>query len=239
MRLGERVVNGIVHGLTGLLCAGDASELVRVPQHGPLILIVNHVNFLEIPILHKHLVPRRVAAFAKIESWRNPLVKGLFDLWGAIPVRRGEADPVAFRRGLAALASGMILAITPEGTRSHDGRLQYGHSGIVPLALRSGAPLLPVAVYGTESFWSRLRRLRRTKYGVAVGDPFTIDTGGEKVRRRERQQIADEVMFQLAAILPPRYRGVYADFTEATDRFLRFSPPAISGIRRTREGTDA
>ena len=75
-----------------------------------------------------HLQPRKVTAFAKAETWDNPFMGYLFDLWGAIPIQRGEADTTAFRMALKALQEGKILAITPEGTRSGNGQLAHGHA---------------------------------------------------------------------------------------------------------------
>jgi 1-acyl-sn-glycerol-3-phosphate acyltransferase len=103
-----------------------------------LILVANHINFLEVPIMFTHLQPRPVTGFAKVETWNNPAMGALFDLWGAIPLKRGSADTVAFKRGLEVLEAGKILAVAPEGTRSGNGMLQKGHPGVVMLALRSG-----------------------------------------------------------------------------------------------------
>jgi 1-acyl-sn-glycerol-3-phosphate acyltransferase len=98
--------------------------------------------------VYTHLQPRPITGFAKIETWDNPAMGRLFDLWQAIPLQRGRADIEALRRGLEALAEGKILAVAPEGTRSGHGQLQPAHAGVVMLALHSGAPLLPLAFYG-------------------------------------------------------------------------------------------
>ncbi len=211
MRLVERVINGTESALIALLCRVDDAQIARVPAAGPLILVTNHVNFLEIPVLHSRLRPRRVIGLAKAEAWENRLLGWLFDLWGAIPVRRGETDLGALRKCLEVLESGGILAIAPEGTRSRDGRLQRGHSGVVTLALRSGAPILPLAFYGGEKLGANLRRLRRTPFHIVVGEPFSLTSGEERVTQERRREMADEIMHRLAALLPPAYRGVYAD----------------------------
>jgi 1-acyl-sn-glycerol-3-phosphate acyltransferase len=128
----------------------------------------------------------------------------------------------AYRHGLDALIAGKIVAVAPEGTRSNHGRLQRGYSGVVTLALHSGAPLLPLVYYGGEHFRSNLARLRRTDFNIRVGRRFTIDTGGLKLTRPLRQAITDEIMYQLAELLPPVYRGVYNNPDSATQRYLRF-----------------
>ncbi len=222
LRLTERVVNAVVKRLTRMLCRVDDAQLQRVPRRGPLILVTNHVNFLDVPVIYTHLQPRPLTGFAKIETWDDPLLGPLFTLWRIIPIRRGEADVEAFRRGLAALAAGQILAILPEGTRSGDGRLQRGHPGVVTIAARSGAPILPLAFHGPENYKEDLTHLRRAPFSIAVGQPFTLATDGVKLTGEVRQQITDEIMYQLAALLPPAYRGYYADMSAVTTRFLRF-----------------
>jgi len=225
MKLALRVVNTSLQGLTRLLCRVDDAHLARVPATGPLILVANHINFLEVPLIYTHLMPRPVTGFAKAETWDNPAMAMLFDLWQAIPLRRGEADLEAMRQALSVLQAGGILAVAPEGTRSGHGRLGRGNPGVVLLAQMSGAPLLPLVYYGGESFKENIKRLRRTDFHIVVGQPFTIQTQGVSVNRQVRQQIADEIMYQLAALLPPPYRGHYSDLHAATQTYLRFDSP--------------
>ena len=223
MTLRRRVTNTTLHGLTSLLCRVDVAQLAKVPERGPLILVANHINFLEIPVLYTRMGSRPLITFAKAETWDNPFKRFLFDLSYAIPVRRGEVDTAALRRAVEVLESGHILAIAPEGTRSGHGRLQRGRPGVAMMALRSGAPLLPLAYYGGEQFWRNAPRLRQTDFRVVVGRPFTLNADGIKVTREVRQQITDEIMYQIAALLPPAYRGYYSDPARATSTFLRFS----------------
>lgn len=222
MTLAFRVVNTTIKGLTHLLCRVNAAPLSYVPQQGPLILVANHINFLEVPVVYTHLLPRPVTAFVKSETWDNPAMAYLFNLWGGIPLRRGKADLGAYHRALEALMMGRIVAVAPEGTRSGHGRLQRGYPGVVTLALRSGAPLLPIVYFGGEQLRSNLVRLRRTSFHIQVGHPFIIHPGEVKVTRPVRQVITDEIMYQLAALLPASYRGVYADLDAATQKYLRF-----------------
>ncbi len=237
MTVRARLVNGTIRGLTRLLCRVDDAELARVPECGPLILVANHVNFLEVPLVYTHLQPRPVTGFAKAETWDNPAMAALFDLWEAIPLQRGEADHQAMRRALAALKDGKILAVAPEGTRSGDGRLQRGQGGVVMLALLSGAPLLPIAYFGGERLRGNMARLRRTDFHIVVGTPFFLDPQGAKVTRELRQRMADEVMFQLAALLPALYRGSYASLAAASETHLRFPPGSESNLLRAGRGT--
>ena len=221
-RLADRLICIVVR----VLCKVDGEQVDKVPAHGPLILIANHVNFLEAPVLHCRLRPRQVIGLAKAEAWDNPLLGWLFDQWEAIPIRRGEPDIGALRQALGVLRGGGILVVAPEGTRSRHGRLQRGRSGVVTIALKSGAPLLPLAFHGGEAIGHNIRRLRRTPFHIIVGEPFHVEVGGKRVSRDVRQRIADEIMYQLAALLPPAYRGEYADLDAATETYLRFVSPA-------------
>jgi len=101
--------------------------------------------------------------------------------------------------------------ILPEGTRSGDGRLQRARPGVSLLAQHSGAVMLPMAIYGVESFSDNFRRLRRTEVHFSVGQLWTLTPGLHGTGQQVRQRIADELMYQVAALMPPQYRGVYAD----------------------------
>jgi 1-acyl-sn-glycerol-3-phosphate acyltransferase len=200
-------------------------------------MVSNHINFLEMPVLYTRLMPRPISVLAKAETWDNPAIGWLFDTLGgsdAIPVRRGEADMEALRQALAALAAGQILCLAPEGTRSGHGRLQRGQPGVVMLALHSGAPILPLVYFGGERFRHNLKRLRRTDFHIRVGQPFYLEAGGRRVTREMRQQMADEIMCQMAALLPAEYRGVYADLGAATETYLRFPAGSTSNLPSAR-----
>jgi 1-acyl-sn-glycerol-3-phosphate acyltransferase len=209
-------------GLTRLLCRVDAKSLHSVPQKGPLILVCNHISDIEVPVVFPRLHPRPITGFAKSETWDNPILGSIFNIWEVIPIQRGHPDINALRRGLQVLERGKILVITPEGTRSRNGCLRRGHPGVVTLALHSGAPILPMVYFGGEALQSNLRRLRRTDFKVRVGRSFRIDAPA-KLTREVRRKITDEIMFQLAVLLPPRYRGYYQDLSAASGEFLRLT----------------
>jgi len=205
-----------------ILCRMDAQEMDKVPERGPLIVIANHTGELEAPVMFAWLHPRPVTGWAKVETWDIPFFHWLFNLWGAVPVRRGEADTSALRAALEKLNQGYIFGVAPEGTRNRTGKLLRAHPGAAMLALHANAPILPIAHWGGENFTRSLKRLRRTDFHIRVGRPFHIQPGGERIGRERRQQIADEMMYQLAALLPQEYRGEYSDMSKATTRFLKF-----------------
>ncbi len=193
-----------------LACRIDAPDLQqKIPQKGPAIVIINHTGRIEVPMLFALLRPRPVTAWAKSEAWDNWFLRWLFNTWGVIPVHRGEADMGALKKALRALEQGYIFGVAPEGTRNYTGILRRALPGTVVLALHSGAPIIPVAHWGGENYLKSF--FKRADFHLRVGEPFYIDTRGEKVTAEMRQQIVDEMMREIAKMLPEKYRGAYAD----------------------------
>jgi 1-acyl-sn-glycerol-3-phosphate acyltransferase len=92
--------------------------------------------------------------------------------------------------------------------------------GIITLALRSGAPLVPIVHWGGENFSQNIKRLKRTDFHIRVGEPFKLNPGKERVTSEVRQRMVDEMMYRLATMLPEYYRGAYADLENATEKYL-------------------
>jgi len=221
--ISRRFMNTVIRLGTDILCRIDKRDFHKVPARGPLILVTNHIGSLEVPLLFVHLQPRKMIGLAKIETWDNKFMGWLFDLWDAIPVRRGKADLDAIRFCLEVLKAGDILAIAPEGTRSYHGRLLRGQPGIAMIALRAGVPILPIAHWGGEDFGANLKKLKRTDFHIRVGNLFHLDAKGEKVNGKIRQAMADEIMSQIAVLMPEEYRGEYADCVPPPQKYLRFA----------------
>lgn len=204
-----RVLTAGVRGLLKLLCYIEDNELVGVPENGPLIIMVNHINFLEVPLITTSLLPREIRALTKKETWDNPFFRLLADSWGGIPIDRADPRVATFRTAEKALQEGKILFIAPEGTRTGDGILRQGHPGITSIALRTGAPILPVAHHGGERVWGNMRRLRRTPVTFRIGTPLRI-TSPDIITKQVKREITDQLMYELAALLPEPYRGHYS-----------------------------
>ncbi len=209
-----KIVAFIVKIGTGILCRIDAPDIHKMPIRGPLIVISNHTGQLEVAVFFGQLQPRPITGWAKMEAWDNAFLNWLFNLWGLIPVRRGEGDTSALRRAIKALKDGYIFGIAPEGTRNKTGKLKRAQPGAVMLAIHSGATILPLAHWGGENFLKNLPRFKRTDFHIRMGEPFRLKLDGVKVTREIRQQIADEMLVRLAELLPPAYHGAYEGMTK-------------------------
>lgn len=215
------LINLIIRVYTRIACRIDAPDLQKkMPKQGPLIVISNHTGQIEVPLLFAHLQPRKMTGWAKVEAWNNKFLNWVFGVWGMIPVRRGEADMKALKAAIRALDKGYIFGIAPEGTRNRNGVLIRAQPGTVTLALHTGVPVLPVAHWGGEKLMRNLKRFKRTDFHIRVGEPFKVDTQGIKVTSEIRQQIVDDMMYEIARLIPEEYRGVYSDLSKATGKYL-------------------
>lgn len=218
--LGKLVV-GILRHIVSMLLKLETVGAERIPDTGPIVLIGNHVNFMD-PVLAYTMNRRYIKGMTATETYQRFLFN--FMAWSvdAIAVERGTPDLSAIRACVEALQAAWALYIAPEGTRSGNGRLQKGNAGITVVLLHAGThiPVYPVAFIGLEHFWPNLKRLRRTPVRVVVGAPFTLSLPEGRVRQAVREQITTEMMGQIAALLPVDNRGLYADQVEKAPRYL-------------------
>lgn len=217
----------LVRGIVKLILKLDVQGAERIPLNGPILIIGNHVNFID-PPLGFIITQRYVKGMTAIETrGRFPFN---FFAWGVdvIYVKRGTPDRRALRACVDALKAGWALYLAPEGTRSGDGRMQKGLAGMTLVLLRAGThiPVYPIAYVGLEHFWPNIKRLRRTPVQILVGEPFYISPPPGRTSREVRDQITAEMMGQIAAILPPENRGVYAEQVDKPPQYLRFAPPS-------------
>jgi len=184
--------------------------LENVPREGPLIVAINHASFAD-PLMIGAFFPRHITMMGKVELFRKPIFGLLVRMYGAFPVRRGEGDLQAVRRSLEVLRAGDALLLAPEGTRSKDGKLQRGKEGTALIALRTGAIILPVAIWGPKYLWKNLARLRRTRVEMVIGEPFRLESPSRRPNRQQLRELTDEIMRRIAVLMPPELRGAYAD----------------------------
>jgi 1-acyl-sn-glycerol-3-phosphate acyltransferase len=194
----------------------------NVPPDGPALLMINHIAFID-PIVVLTFLPRLLVPMAKAEVYDYPVI-GIFPkLYGVIPVRREEVDRRAIQQALQVLHAGELVLVAPEGTRSP--QLQQGKEGVAYLASRSQAPIIPIAVDGTEGF-PALRGSPSWKTPgarLAFGPPFRFKAEYRRAGREDLRKMTDEALYILAAMLAPERRGFYSDLTRATQDTIEWA----------------
>jgi 1-acyl-sn-glycerol-3-phosphate acyltransferase len=189
--------------------------LRHVPASGPLIIASNHLSFSD-SIFMPLVVPRKVTFLAKSEYFTSPGPKGLlkkltFIALGQVPVDRsgGRRSEAALITGLKVLAEGKCLGIYPEGTRSPDGRLYKGRTGIARLAIESGAPIIPVAMFNTEKIQPTgtvVPKVMRVK--MIFGEPMYFE--GDSTDLQYLRVVTDQIMSRIQEMSGQEYVDTYA-----------------------------
>lgn len=193
-----------------VLARMDVEGSQYIPLTGPLIVAANHMHVLDLPVVFA-VVPRRQTVFAA-SKWQGKLAGWIMHVFAdAIFVERGEPDRQAIAKALEVVRQGGALGVAPEGTRSRTGGLIEGKPGTVYLASRSGAPILPLVVWGQERAMHEWARLHRAVIHVRIAEPIVLPPGAEHARATELATYTDQLMLTLARMLPREYRGAYVD----------------------------
>lgn len=180
----------------------------NIPKCGPYIIAANHLSWIDVPMVPAY-VPGKVVYMAKEEAFHSK-VGWLVRFLGAFPVKRGEGDRQALRTAEDLLKKQKALVIFPEGTRSKTCTLAKAHAGLGMIALRSGAPVVPVAIWGSEDVLKKFG----AQVTICYGEPVVFKPKGAKITREDIEATTEEVMCRIAAMLPERYRGVYSQVVE-------------------------
>lgn len=183
----------------------------HLPQEGGYIAAANHLSVIEIPLAYCLINRKDVTGLVAKNHRKNVFFRWVIDLLDGIWLSREEIDTRALRAARDHLKSGGVLGIAPEGTRSQTGALQEAKTGVAFLADQAKVPIIPVAVAGTWQITSEILRLKRPIIEVNFGKPFELPPVDRKTRDHDLKQNTDEIMCQLAALLPPHNRGVYAE----------------------------
>lgn len=204
----------------------DVEGYENLPETGAYVIASNHLGRLDVGIVFQVLKrdDLKVMVTTKYRDkwyWRL-LVDGTDNLW----VDRENADMNAIRAAKRHLEDGGIIVIAPEGTRSKTEALQHAKPGGIYLASMLGVPIVPVALSGTEDrvVVETLRRFRKAKLRASAGESFVLPRLDRKRRDAHLAEMTDEVMCRIAAQLPERYRGVYADHPRLAELLARDVP---------------
>jgi len=207
-----RTMRSIVRFFMKLIADIELHGLEKLPE-GNVIVAANHLGRLDTAAL-LCILDREDIIMPVAEKYRDhPLYGAIGRAANAIWLNRFEADYPALRQILDRMKQGGLLVIAPEGTRSKTEALQQGKMGVAFLASKSGYPVLPVAVTGTEDrrVLENLKHFQRSKIIAIAADPFYINIPKGRGREESMRQATDEIMCQIAALLPKNYHGVYAD----------------------------
>lgn len=197
----------IFRGILAALLFGPFRLTIRgrdnIPATGAAILAFNHRSLIDIPVAGV-VSKRKVWFMAKEELFRSRLGGAFISRFGAFRVRRGRPDRKALQRALDLLAAGEVVGIFPEGTRTPGARYQELEEGFAYIALKSGAPIVPAAISGTEAVFPPGKKFPRfVRIDVAVGPPFTLGTGAHQgiLPRRQIRAATEEARTRLVALM--------------------------------------
>jgi 1-acyl-sn-glycerol-3-phosphate acyltransferase len=201
--------------------------LDNIPSRGPFILAANHISFVD-SLFMPLLCPRPVVFLGKADYFEKARTRWFFEGVNVIPVRRegGSAGEAAINAGIQALRQGHVVGIYPEGTRSPDGRLYRGKTGVARMALEAQVPVIPVAIRGTDAVMPLDSKMPRLSGRVVVefGKPLSFDRYHDRARDRfVLRSVTDEIMYEIMMMSGQEYVDEYASkvkkaSTPATDR---------------------
>ena len=195
----------VVRVIFRLLARVEVRGREHIPATGPVIIAANHLSWFDVP-LFPAFMKRQTTTMAKEELFYSK-IGWLVRFLGAFPVKRGEGDRQSIRAADDVLKAGHVFFIFPEGTRSKTHTLAKGHSGLGMIAVRSGAPVVPAAVTGTEHIFKQFR----PRVTISFSEPLVFKPEGRKMTREDIERATEETMEQIAALLPPEYRGAYQE----------------------------
>ncbi|MGE5249917.1 MAG: lysophospholipid acyltransferase family protein [Bacteroidota bacterium] len=219
----RRIVRWLVRVIVDLVATVEIHGYENIPAQGGFVVATNHLGFLDAPMAH-YALPDKELFIPVAEKWREiPILRWLGKPLNLIFVDRFNPDLKAMREMMHRMDAGETLIIAPEGTRSRLEQMAEGKPGVAYLAAKFGWPILPVALSGTEDrvFLSNLKRLRRTHVTIRAGEVFRLPPLPRQNRDEFLRQSTDEIMVRIAAMLPERNRGFYAEHPRLRELIAR------------------
>ena len=203
------VASVVVRVVLKFLTRCQVRGMEHIPSQGPLLIVANHLSLADPPLLSVSLNRKKVIFMAKEELFRSRVIGYFISSFGAFPVHRGKLDRQAVRQAYQVLAEGSALVMFPEGRRSPNSQLRRAFPGSALVALRSGAPVLPVGIFGTEKIRGKTWFLHRPRITVNVGHHFYPPPASSRLSKAELAEVSDSIMEHIAELLPLEYRGDY------------------------------
>ena len=206
-------IRGLIRLIFNLIAHVEVRGYENLPKEGGFVIATNHLGFVDVPIAFYGL--DRWDMFVMIgEKWQNVgLFRWVGKYFNFIFIDRFNPDIKTLRKVISLMEENNILVIAPEGTRSRTGSLIEAKPGASYLAAKLNRPIVPVGITGTEDqvFLSNLKKLRRGRMIVTAGKPFMLPPLPRQNRDEVLKQYTDDIMCHIAALLPEKYRGVYAN----------------------------
>lgn len=209
--MNRQQLHAILDPLLRILARVQYLGTEHIPKEGPLLVATNHMSRVDTLYLFSNPVRPEITALVADKYLKYPVFNYMMKSGGVIWLDRDKADFTAFRKAVEVIRAGVALGIAPEGTRSQNAQLQEGKSGIVVLATKTNAPIVPVGIAGTDNYFLKLATLRRPQVTLKFGPAFTLPPLSRDSRDEQLKQYTDEIMCRIAALLPPRYWGFYKD----------------------------
>jgi 1-acyl-sn-glycerol-3-phosphate acyltransferase len=209
----RNVIRWLLRILINLIAKVEVRGYEHLPPEGAYVIATNHLGMLDAMLLF-YAVDRWDVFVPTAEKWEEiPFLKWLGQYLNFIFIDRFNPDLKAMRKILKLMEQGNILVIAPEGTRSRVGSMREGKPGASYLAAKLNRPIVPVGLAGTEDkvILNNLKHLRRSRIVITTGKPFYLPPLPARGRDAALRADTDEIMCQIAALIPPQYRGIYAD----------------------------
>lgn len=208
----RRLLRTLIRFLFWLLTDTRISGTENIPATGACILTINHLGILDAPLVFILLERDDATGLVGLTHKKNPILRWLVNIMNGIWIDRENPDIHALKEARGYLKKGWILGIAPEGTRSDTHALIEGKSGVAFLADKLQPVIVPIGISGTEGGLKRMFTFQNPKFNVNVGEPFCLPPLDRNDRDASMQKNTDEMMCRIAALLPPKYRGVYAGY---------------------------
>ena len=211
MTLSQKIFLATFRPLLSICFSWKVEGRENVPLTGPLVLVANHVHVVD-PILLVFSLPRWITFVAKEELFHSLFLRFWLRWAGSLPLQRDgkvREKQRILEGARKALEEGLILGMFPEGARSHDGELRKGKYGPAVIASKTGTPVLPVGIAGTDKIHGASWLWKRPPIVVTIGKPFELSPTNNKISKSQMQLLTAQLMGKIAALLPLEYRGIY------------------------------
>ncbi|GMR11002.1 MAG: lysophospholipid acyltransferase family protein [Anaerolineae bacterium] len=216
--------------LINLLSKPKVEGRANLPESGAFLFVTNHMSMVDIPLGFTFLGDPDIKGWVAAKWSSHPLLAPIVYIGGGIFIRRGEVDRTALQEAIDWLNSGRPFALAPEGTRSRDGELRRAKTGAAYLAAEANVQVVPAVFIGTDqAFRTLFLRLRRPELTLRIGKPFWLPALDGSNRTESLRKNADEIMCRIAALLPPRYWGYYAQHPRLLELLEQDKGASLSG----------